>query len=151
MANSKHPPEAYAALERELAEARAYQAASAEVLRVISSSVADAQPVFEKILDSCEALFDATQLVIALIHDDGQLHIATIRGQGSSLIRQAFPRPVPDSLTALVIAEGRAVHIPDVGAALDTVPASTRAVYDRFGNFSQLLAPLQHGDQALGE
>ena len=46
-----------ARLFNETQEALQRQTASAEVLNLISGSMADAQPVFEKILDSSERLF----------------------------------------------------------------------------------------------
>ena len=56
--------QAASALERtqlfnESHEALEQQTASAEVLRVISNSVADTEPVFEKVLESCPRLFSA--------------------------------------------------------------------------------------------
>ena len=50
------------------------QTATAEVLQVISSSVSDTQPVFEKILQSCQRLFGGDELGVLLVDDDGAAH-----------------------------------------------------------------------------
>jgi hypothetical protein len=49
------------------------------VLQVISGSVSDPKPVFDKILDSCQRLFGATDLAVFLTEDE-QLQIAAQRG-----------------------------------------------------------------------
>jgi HAMP domain-containing protein len=79
--------ESYAGLERkveqrtsELTEALEQQTATAEVLRVISSSVADAAPVFEKITQSCLRLFPGTRAAINLLGADGLIHLAAFEG-----------------------------------------------------------------------
>src|SRR5262245_65103084 len=65
-----------ARLTRELHEALEQQKASAEILSVISRSVADTQPVFEKILVSCKHLFGGDELSVLLIDEQDQLTIA---------------------------------------------------------------------------
>ena len=70
------------ALRRQLAdcaaqrdEALAQQTATAEVLQVISSSVANTAPVFGKILDSCQRLFDSEQLGIFLVDENDRVRV----------------------------------------------------------------------------
>src|SRR5215470_16136394 len=58
-------------LRRELAEAREQQAATAEILRVISSSPMDLQRVFAEIATSAARLCDAYDAVIRQV--DGEL------------------------------------------------------------------------------
>ena len=61
---------------RELVEAREQQAATAEVLRVISSSLGELAPVFEAMLANGTRLCDARFGTLLLLHEDGRLHFA---------------------------------------------------------------------------
>ena len=79
-----------ARLFNETKEALEQQTATAEVLQVISSSVADTAPVFEKILDSCQHLFASTQVGI-LLAAEGQVHVGAWRGSASEAMGRAFP------------------------------------------------------------
>ena len=69
-----------ARLFNETKEALERQTATAEVLQVISSSVADAQPVFDKILRSAEQLIEAATQLGVLVGDDGLMHLVALRG-----------------------------------------------------------------------
>jgi GAF domain-containing protein len=99
-----------ARLFNETKEALEQQTATAEVLQVISSSVADTQPVFDKILDSCQHLFATEQLGIFLAGDDGMVHVGAWRGVGDHRRdvpeaarrdddRGRYPRPPHDAYT----------------------------------------------------
>ena len=133
----------------ETKEALEQQTATAEVLRAISSSVADTAPVFEKILDSCERLFATEQLGIFLVRDDGQLHVGAVRGAQFEAITSLYPRPLGETSAAVAIRERRTVHYPDVGSVANP-SASLRAGYDRIGNFSLLYAPMLWEDRGVG-
>ena len=80
-----------ARLFNETKEALEQQTATAEVLQVISSSVADTAPVFDKILDSCRHLFAIEQLGIFLLDDDELVHVAAWRGSALDAIVRTFP------------------------------------------------------------
>jgi len=139
----------------ETKEALEQQTATAEVLQVISSSVADANPVFDKILDSCERLFAATGLGIYLIDDDGMLQLGGFRGDALGMptatraVAGAFPRPLQGTATALAIRERRVVHYADVLADPD-VPLPLRRVADATGNMSIAFAPMLWEDRGVG-
>ncbi|HET9823286.1 MAG TPA: GAF domain-containing protein [Burkholderiaceae bacterium] len=133
----------------ETREALEQQTASAEVLQVISGSMADAQPVFEKILDSCQRLFSSAQAGILLAGADAQVHVGAWHGSAADAMRQAFPRSLEGSITERAIRERRTVHIADVAAMSDPPPA-VRRVVELSGNCSVAWAPMLWEDQGVG-
>src|SRR5687768_16746201 len=98
----------------ETREALEQQKASGEVLRAISSSIADTAPVFDKILESCQRLFAGTIVGLNLVRDDGMLHIGAYQGAHREEFERIFPIPLTlESGSGLAILERRVVHYPD--------------------------------------
>jgi GAF domain-containing protein/CheY-like chemotaxis protein len=133
----------------ETREALDHQRASADVLGAISASVADAAPVFEKILDSCQRLFATEQCGIFLVGEDSMLHAGAYRGAMLDGVRQTLPRPLEESTTGWSIRERRTIHVADVLATADACPVS-REIAERAGNYSMVLAPLIWHDEGVG-
>ena len=94
-------------------EALEHQTASAEVLRVVSDSVADARPVFEKVVESCERLLSASHVILLLLRDDEHLVRVAHNGELNSEI-DGLPRefPLAGSATERAIRERQTAHCP---------------------------------------
>ncbi len=133
----------------ETKEALEQQTATAEVLQVISSSVSDAAPVFEKILDSCQQLFATDQLAIYLAQGDGQLHIGALRGAAIQAMSASLPKPLDQTVTGRAIAERRTIHVSDA-AAMPDMPATVRDLLELTGNYAAVFAPLLWEDRGIG-
>ena len=133
----------------ETKEALERQTATAEVLQVISNSVADTQPVFERILESTERLIDCTETAILLAPGDGQLHLGAYHGRHPYGTTTRFPRPLDQTAAPMVIAQRRQVYYPDV---IDGpgVPPSLREAGRRGGNFSIVLTPMFWKSEGIG-
>jgi GAF domain-containing protein/CheY-like chemotaxis protein len=132
-------------------QSQAQQAATAEVLRAISSSMADTTPVLDKILSACERLFDATNLVVFRI-DGERLDIAAIRGPAEEIerARRLFPVPLAGTTTELAIREARVVTFADV-LNDPGVPEGQRRTAQRFGaSFSLAVTPMLWEGRAIG-
>ena len=133
----------------ETQEALKHQTATSEVLQVIGKSMTDTQPVFERILDSTERLFDCKQLSIFLAPGDGLLHVAARRGTGYEAIDKVYPLPIEQTSALRVLGERRQVYFPDVMNGAD-VPSSIRRVVQVFGNFSVVMTPMIWEGQGIG-
>jgi two-component system, NtrC family, sensor kinase len=100
----------------ELTESLAQQTATGEILRVISSSPTDEQPVFDAIVRSARPLCEAAYSAVFLVRT-GQLTLEAADGidaTGIAAIHTAYPRPVArDTTTGRSILDQRLVHLED--------------------------------------
>ncbi|HEU4923917.1 MAG TPA: GAF domain-containing protein, partial [Burkholderiales bacterium] len=100
----------------ETKEALEQQKASAEVLSAISSSIADTQPVFDRIARNCEHLFAGVEVIINLIGDDGLFYIVGHQGAHRDHLERNFKgAPVNrDSGAGRCVIEKRSMQYPDI-------------------------------------
>src|SRR5215468_9019772 len=102
---------------RELVEARELQAASAEVLSVISTSPNDVQPVFDAIAESALRLCQG-QFSFVLRLDKDLMHFGACHGltaEGLEAFRRELPRPVDEgTVSGRAILHRAIAEIPDV-------------------------------------
>lgn len=75
MAKSKKSPGS--ALAHELAEARAFQAASTDILRLVKGSAADPQQIFDGIVETCRRLLAADNAGLRLVVDNDEKHFSS--------------------------------------------------------------------------
>jgi len=110
---------ALATANAEITETLDQQTATSEVLRVISSSPTDIQPVFDVIAERAVRLCDA-QLCAVFRFDGEFVHLVGLHGmtpECERAYRQEFPlRPGPGSAIGRAIQDGAVAHIPDVEA-----------------------------------
>ena len=138
-----------ARLFNETKEALEHQTATAEVLSVISSSMADPKPVFERIVDSIERLFQCKQIGIFLTPGDGLLHLAAGRGANMEFVSTVYPLPVEQTAAPSVLGARQQVYYADCLNGAD-VPESLHRAAELIGNFSDLLTPMMWEDRGVG-
>jgi GAF domain-containing protein len=133
----------------ETKQALEQQKASADVLSVISSSIADTKPVFDKILESCQRLFAGRNVGINVVGDDGQIHIGAYKGYGREELERDFKVPLSmESGSGAAILQRKVVHYPDCDAP--DVPDYVRRGRTIAGNRSLLFAPMMWEGKGIG-
>jgi signal transduction histidine kinase/DNA-binding response OmpR family regulator len=130
----------------ETKEALDRQTATADVLEVISGSVADTQPVFDSICASLKRLLPGVELMISSVGNDGMIHWRAGSGATVAALRRILPRPAPDR-AALT---GVPSHWPDILHG-EGVPEGIRASARALGrNAAMLSVAMTSGDQVVG-
>jgi signal transduction histidine kinase/putative methionine-R-sulfoxide reductase with GAF domain len=125
------------------------QTATAEVLQVIGRSVEDAQPVFEKILDSCERLIASTDSSVMVVDENLMVHVGSSRGEQGRRFARLAPTPAGKTVIAHALQARRVMHYADVLHG-EGVPEVLRKVAQKIGNFSVITAPMLWHGQGVG-
>jgi signal transduction histidine kinase len=129
---------------RELSESLEQQTATSEVLRVISSSPTDVQPVFDAIARSAARLCEAFDAVVFTV-DGNMLRLVAHHG--------ALPTSdVPlhrGTVGGRTVIERRVIHSRDLQAEVDEFPEGS-AFARRLGHRTVLSVPLLKEDVAIG-
>jgi signal transduction histidine kinase/DNA-binding response OmpR family regulator len=136
----------------ETREALERQTASAEILSVISSSVADAAPVFEKILESCGKLFSSAEHGILLIDDiSGRVRIAAHHGTARDRVTEIVASGLADGLVQIdAIRRRQPLHFVNALADEARGPVGRVAKALGIGPYSQMVAPMLWQDHPVG-
>jgi GAF domain-containing protein len=141
-----------ARLAQELTEARQQQTATSEILRVISSSPTDLQPIFDAIVRStvslCGGMFStAFRFDGELVHLVAQHNFAA---EALNIFNRVYPTPAGYATQAAqAILEGKVVHTVD--AQKDTgCPAARREFAKQVGFRSALSVPMLLEGRSIG-
>jgi two-component system NtrC family sensor kinase len=139
-----------ARLANELRDALARQTATSEILRVISGSPTDVQPVFDAIVLTATRLFRRELAFILGCDATTYWPVATAGPQG--LRTPPDPAPVAIDTDAnfpsRVIVTGKNLHLPDWSAI--KLPDYERMVHERLGINSALYLPLLREGECIG-
>src|SRR5215831_9122833 len=137
----------------ETKEALEQQTATAEILRVISQSPTDVQPVFDAIVDSAVRLCDGAWADAYRFDGEWQHFVAcsNLPPEGRALLQRLYPRaPDPEAVTGRAILDRAVIHVPD--AHHDPRFAITRRVSSTVGGASRsvLAVPMLHLGESVG-
>jgi len=132
-------------LEKRLAEALEQQTATSEILRVISSSPADIQPVLDTVAESAARLCTAPDVSIFL-REAEHLRIAARHG---SIPSDTALRLNRESGVGWAVLTGRTVHVADMQDDPDRFPVSFENA-QRLGFRTVLNVPLMRKGVAIG-
>jgi len=136
----------------ETREALERQTATAEILRVISSSPTDVQPVFEAIVTSAQRLMGAFSAAVTRIVDD-RLHLAAFTSTGETgdqALKSGYPRALSEAPThGRAVRSGAPCYISDTEKLPDEQTRAREMARTR-GYRSVLIVPMLRDDMVVG-
>ena len=133
----------------ELHEALDQQTATSEILRVITGSPTDLQPVLDAIAESAARLCNAKDAVIRLV-EENVLRLAAHKGPFPFFGPSELPID-RGSVTGRAVVDGQPIHIEDLLAIAATeFPEILQAGVERLGDRTQLAVPLVREGVAIG-
>jgi GAF domain-containing protein len=136
-------------LERELAEAGEQQAATAEILRMISRSPTDLQGVFEEIAANAARLCDAYDASVLQVDGDCQRLVAH-HGPIPAIPMGRDTLPLARGVvTGRAVLDRQAIHVADVQTETDQYPEGSDNAR-RLGHRTVLAVPLISAGKAIG-
>jgi len=128
----------------ETKEALERQTATSDILRIISGSLTDTQPVFDAIVRNCGSLFEESRVVLWLISEDRMIRARASTGEA------AAEMPIDrGSAIGVCVLDGHTVHLPDLEKAAEQFPR-VRQLALKFGYHSGIYAPLLREGRAIG-
>jgi GAF domain-containing protein/anti-sigma regulatory factor (Ser/Thr protein kinase) len=137
---------------RDLTESLEQQTATSEILRVISSSPTDVQPVFDAIVRSASRLCGGEWAIVTR-YDGERLHLEAQhnpRSGSADAASRLFPH-VPHyerSITARALVDSTVVHVSDVET--EDLDPSTRELYRRIRLRAVVAVPMIHEGRPIG-
>ena len=140
-----------ARLTRDLNESLQRQTATAEVLRIMSSSPGDLQPVFEVMLENAVRICDALGGGIGR-WDGSALHNVAVRWAKPAFVELLLRTPIhpnPKTNVGRMLVTKTVVHVPDLRPSRRTLSKANRESLQplRLGRYGRFLRPDAEGER----
>jgi GAF domain-containing protein len=137
-----------ARLFNETKESLDHQRASTEVLKVVSASVSDSQPVFDAIAAACGRLFPGYRVGINVLGGDGTVKLRAAVGIDHAKLAHIFDKVASKYPGGGLFLRGKAVQYPDSEA--EGVPPAVREGGRLGGGRAALYAPMVNEGRGIG-